>query len=82
MKQLLKISKSILALSVLAAFMLAGCRSGVKNGKKDADTLVTGANAAVYTKASAATTDSGTYKVVVHDDNGNLISGSTVVTVA
>ena len=48
MKRLLKISKSILALSVLAALMLAGCRSGVKDGKKDADTLVTGANAAVY----------------------------------
>lgn len=43
---------------------------------------IVGANAAVYTKASSATTDSGTYKVVVHDDNGNLISGSTVVTVS
>jgi len=43
---------------------------------------IVGANAAVYTKASAAAADSGTYKVVVTDAYGNLISGSTVVTVS
>ncbi len=43
---------------------------------------IPGANAAVYTKASAAAADSGTYKVVVQDGYGNIISGSTVVTVS
>lgn len=43
---------------------------------------ISGANAAVYTKASAAAADSGTYKVVVQDGYGNIISGSTVVTVS
>ncbi len=49
MKQLLNISKSILAMAFFAALILAGCRSGVKNAGKDADSLkVTGANASVY----------------------------------
>ncbi len=48
MKRLLKISNSILALAFFAALMFAGCRSGVRDVKKDADTLVTGANASVY----------------------------------
>lgn len=48
-----------------------------KNGN-----AIPGANAAVYTKASAAAADSGTYKVVVQDGYGNIISGSTVATVS
>jgi len=48
-----------------------------KNGN-----AIPGANAASYSKASAAAADSGTYKVVVQDDYGNIISGSTVVTVS
>lgn len=48
-----------------------------KNGN-----AITGANAAVYTKASAAAADSGTYKVVVQDGYSNVLSGSTVVTVS
>lgn len=48
-----------------------------KNGN-----AIPGANAAVYTKASAAAADSGTYKVVVQDGYGNILSGSTVVTVS
>ena len=43
---------------------------------------IPGANAATYSKASAATTDSGTYKVVAHDAYGNIISSSTVATVS
>lgn len=43
---------------------------------------IPGANAAVYAKASAAAADSGTYKVVVQDGYGNILSGSTVVTVS
>lgn len=43
---------------------------------------ISGANAATYEKASLATTDSGTYKVVVHDVYGNIISSSTVATVS
>lgn len=43
---------------------------------------IAGANAASYVKASTTTADSGTYKVVVHDAYGNIISGSTVVTVS
>jgi hypothetical protein len=43
---------------------------------------IAGANAAVYTKASAAAADSGTYKVVVQDGYSNVLSGSTVVTVS
>ena len=43
---------------------------------------IAGANAAVYTKASAAAADSGTYKVVVQDGYGNILSGSTVATVS
>ena len=43
---------------------------------------ITGANAATYKKTSLATTDSGTYKVVVHDVYGNIISSSTVATVS
>ena len=42
---------------------------------------IPGANAATYEKTSLATTDSGTYKVVVHDVYGNIISSSTKVTV-
>lgn len=40
------------------------------------------ANAATYAKASTTTADSGTYKVVVHDAYGNIISSSTVATVS
>lgn len=40
------------------------------------------ANAASYAKASTTTADSGTYKVVVHDVYGNIISSSTVATVS
>ena len=43
---------------------------------------IAGANAATYAKALTATTDSGTYKVVVHDVYGNIISSSTVATVS
>lgn len=43
---------------------------------------IPGANAAVYTKASAAAADSGNYKVVVQDGYGNILAGSTVVTVS
>jgi hypothetical protein len=49
MNKLLKISNSVLALVLLLALMLASCRSGGKNAKKEADSLtVPGANAAVY----------------------------------
>lgn len=43
---------------------------------------IPGATAATYKKTSLATTDSGTYKVVVHDVYGNIISCSTVATVS
>lgn len=43
---------------------------------------IAGATAATYTKASTTTADSGTYKVVVHDVYGNVISSSSVVTVS
>lgn len=43
---------------------------------------IAGANAASYAKASTTTTDSGTYKVVVQDVYGNIISSSTVATVS
>ncbi|HIC0443216.1 TPA: immunoglobulin domain-containing protein [Escherichia coli] len=43
---------------------------------------IAGANAASYAKASTTTADSGTYKVVVHDVYGNIISSSTKVTVS
>lgn len=43
---------------------------------------ITGANTASYAKASTTTADSGTYKVVVHDVYGNIISSSTVATVS
>lgn len=43
---------------------------------------IAGANAATYAKASTTTADSGTYKVVVHDVYGNIISSSTVATVS
>lgn len=43
---------------------------------------IAGANAATYAKASTTTADSGTYKVVVHDAYGNIISGITVATVS
>jgi hypothetical protein len=49
MNKLLKISNSVLALVLFLALMLASCRSGGKNAKKEADSLtVPGANAAVY----------------------------------
>jgi hypothetical protein len=49
MNKLLKISNSVLALALFMALMLASCRSGGKNAKKEADSLtVPGANAAVY----------------------------------
>ena len=44
---------------------------------------ISGATAATYTKTpTVAGTDSGTYKVVVQDGYGNIISDSTVVTVS
>lgn len=44
---------------------------------------ISGANAATYTKTpTIAGMDSGTYKVVVQDGYGNIISDSTVVTVS
>lgn len=44
---------------------------------------IAGATAATYTKATTvASTDSGTYKVVVQDVYGNIISSSTVATVS
>lgn len=44
---------------------------------------IAGATAATYTKATTvASADSGTYKVVVHDAYGNIISSSTVATVS
>lgn len=43
---------------------------------------IAGATAASYAKASTTTADSGTYKVVVHDVYGNIISSSTVATVS
>lgn len=43
---------------------------------------IAGANAASYARASTTTADSGTYKVVVHDVYGNIISSSTKVTVS
>lgn len=44
---------------------------------------IAGATEATYTKATTvATTDSGTYKVVVRDVYGNIISSSTVATVS
>lgn len=43
---------------------------------------IAGATAATYAKASTTAADSGTYKVVVHDVYGNIISSSTVATVS
>lgn len=44
---------------------------------------IAGATSATYTKATTvASVDSGTYKVVVHDAYGNIISSSTVATVS
>lgn len=43
---------------------------------------IDGATAVTYAKASTTTADSGTYKVVVHDVYGNIISSSTVATVS
>lgn len=43
---------------------------------------IAGATAASYAKASTTTADSGTYKVVVQDVYGNIISSSSVVTVS
>lgn len=43
---------------------------------------IAGATAATYAKPSTTTADSGTYKVVVHDVYGNIISSSTVATVS
>lgn len=43
---------------------------------------IAGATADTYDKASTTTADSGTYKVVVHDVYGNIISSSTVATVS
>ena len=48
-----------------------------KNGN-----AISGATSASYVKASTTTADSGTYKVVVQDGYGNIISGSTVATVS
>lgn len=43
---------------------------------------IAGATAATYAKASTTTADSGTYKVVVQDVYGNIISSSSAVTVS
>lgn len=43
---------------------------------------IPGATATTYKKTSFAATDSGTYKVVVHDVYGNIISSSTAATVS
>nr|DAH52764.1 MAG TPA: major tail protein [Caudoviricetes sp.] len=43
---------------------------------------IAGATGLSYSKASSTTADSGTYKVVVHDDYGNIISGASTVTVS
>lgn len=44
---------------------------------------IAGATSATYTKATTvASADSGTYKVVVHDVYGSIISSSTVATVS
>lgn len=48
-----------------------------KNGN-----AIAGATSATYAKASTTTADSGTYKVVVQDGYGNIISDSTVATVS
>jgi len=49
MNKLLKISNSVLAVALLLTLMLASCRSGGKDAKKEADSLsVSGANPAVY----------------------------------
>ncbi|UMO77088.1 capsid decoration protein [Escherichia phage fBC-Eco01] len=40
------------------------------------------ATTTTYAKASTTTADSGTYKVVVDDVYGNIISSSTVATVS
>ena len=49
-----------------------------KNGN-----AISGATAATYTKTpTVAGADSGTYKVVVQDGYGNIVSDSTVVTVS
>lgn len=49
MNRLLKISNSVLAAALLLTLMLASCRSGGKNAKKEADSLnAPGASAAVY----------------------------------
>lgn len=49
MNKLLKISNTVLAAVLLLTLLLASCRSGGKDAKKEADSLsVPGANAAVY----------------------------------
>jgi hypothetical protein len=49
MNKLLKISNSFLTFALFLALILASCRSGGKDAKKEADSLsVQGANAAVY----------------------------------
>lgn len=48
-----------------------------KNGN-----AIAGATSASYVKASTTAADSGTYKVVMQDGYGNIISDSTVVTVS
>lgn len=48
-----------------------------KNGN-----AIVGANSASYVKASTTAADSGTYKVVMQDGYGNIVSDSTVVTVS
>jgi hypothetical protein len=67
-----------LTLTVVAA---GGSAPYVYQWYKDGNAIA-GATAATYSKASAAAADSGTYKVVVHDDYGNIISGNSVVTVS
>lgn len=47
------------------------------------NSAIAGDTEATYTKATTvASVDSGTYKVVVHDAYGNIISSSTVATVS
>jgi len=55
MNRLLKIGNSVLAAVLLLTLMLASCRSGGKNAKKEADSLSTsGVNAAVYEEIKQA----------------------------
>lgn len=62
--------------------VVGGVKKSATVAAPAAITAIAGANAATYAKASTTTADSGTYKVVVHDVYGNIISSSTVATVS